>query len=765
LSMKTKTVLFSVLALLILSVIIWGGIAGCVFRPVLTIVEEGESPYRIIVSRDISKEDQRAAAELQRHIKRISGVEILIMTDDSPVREHEILVGRNRHLRELNIKIDFNKLEDDGFTIRTKEKNLVIAGGREKGTLYGVYAFLEDCLGCRKYSASVSIVPKKDVVRIRRINRTDVPFIKHREVHMPDAFDDDYADWHKLDNRNVRTRKWGMWVHTFRTLVPPEKYFKDHPEYFSEVNGQRLPDTQLCLTNPDVLRIVVDGLKEMIKEKPEAKYWSVSQNDTFYPCACVECRAQDEKYGGHSGSILHFVNQVAREFPDKVISTLAYQYSRSAPIDLLPAENVNIMLCTIELNRSRPIPKDSSSASFRKDIEDWGRLTDNIIIWDYVVQFRNLIDPFPNLRVLQPNIRYFVKNNVRMMFQQGSDTLRSEFHELRTYIIAKLLWNPDANVNAIFRDFTDGYYGRAGKYIRQYIRLMHNALKRSRGDLLIYGYPWDGVKTYLTPSLIGRYAKIFDKAEAAVSHEPQILDRVRFARLPLEFAILEISRWNVSKKLSLFKKVDGKWKANPEMRKRLERFVDLANEFGITKLEERGTSPNEYRALMEDFLQNGMRDHLAINKPVQLITEHSEKYPVGGAEALTDGLKGPADYHCNWLGFEGNELKAVIDLEEEQDISRISMDFLQDHNSWVWLPKKVKFFISQDGLIFKPVGEIKNKSDEKKPGAFIENFCCKFLKVKTRYVKVETTSLLQCPKWHKGYEGLSWIFTDEVVID
>ncbi|MDH5467912.1 MAG: hypothetical protein OEY25_10890 [Candidatus Aminicenantes bacterium] len=160
-----------------------------------------------------------------------------------------------------------------------------------------------------------------------------------------------------------------------------------------------------------------------------------------------------------------------------------------------------------------------------------------------------------------------------------------------------------------------------------------------------------------------------------------------------------------------------------------------------------------------------MREHLAMNKPVNLLSEHSEKYPVGGGKALTDGLKGPADYHCNWLGFEGNELEAIIDLEEEREISMISMDFLQDHNSWVWLPKKVRFFLSLDGQAFDLAGEVSSRSDEKKEEAFIENFRCEFPKKRARVVKVETVSLLECPKWHKGYGGLAWIFTDEVVIE
>ncbi len=118
-------------------------------------------------------------------------------------------------------------------------------------------------------------------------------------------------------------------------------------------------------------------------------------------------------------------------FPDKIISTLAYQYTRSAPKNVKPLPNVNIMLCSIECNRSMPIAKDPSSASFVKDIKDWTKLTGNILIWDYVVQFRNYISPFPNLRVLQPNLEFFADNGCRLMFQQGSGAALSEFVELR----------------------------------------------------------------------------------------------------------------------------------------------------------------------------------------------------------------------------------------------------------------------------------------------------------------------------------------------
>ncbi|MFC2158123.1 DUF4838 domain-containing protein [Acidobacteriota bacterium] len=731
----------------------------------LSIVREGRSEYSIILYEKAGDIERRAAKELQKYLAEISGCTLEIIRSEDPAETPHILLASAGSFSGVYPNIDREVLEEDGFTISTEGKNLVLAGGTKKGVLYAVYTLLEDYLGCRKFSANVEYIPHEKTIDLPPIDRTDVPQIKHREVHMPDAFDDAYADWHKLDNRKVRNTEWGMWVHTFDDFIPPDRYFQEHPEYFSEINGVRVPDAQLCLTDPDVFQIVVDGLKERMALKPNATYWSVSQNDTYYPCQCRECRELEKMYGGPSGAILHFVNRVAREFPRKVISTLAYQYSRSAPRKITPEENVNIMLCTIELNRSRPIAVDNLSASFRKDIEDWGKLTDNIILWDYVVQFRNLIDPFPNLRVLKPNIRYFVDNNVRMMFQQGSGTLRSEFHELRTYIISKLLWNPESDVDAVLSDFIEGYYDGAGLHIQKYIDLMHNSLDRHGGNLGIYGYPWDGVRTYLSPELISRYQRILDDAEASIRKDSDLERRVNFARLPLEFAILEISKRNVTPALSLFVKGDVGWSPNPEMVSRLDNFVNEASRQDISRLDEHGEPPEEYGKKTGQFFLRGVHSHLAVSAPVTLLTLPSEKYPVGGAGALTDGLKGSVDFHCNWLGFEGSNMNVVVDLEHEQKINSISVDFIQDLVSWIWIPNEMDFYVSLDGLYYDHVSHLERQTDERIGSAFVETFRVEFEQKNIRYVKIVTQNYLTCPPWHKGADGLAWIFADEIVIE
>lgn len=728
------------------------------------LVENGKSGYAIVVSAQADSFNLKAAHELQKYIRQISRVTLPIITDEDKPSGHEIILGNSERLSEYGLHEKIAALDEDGFIIKTIGKKLIIAGGKDKGTLYGVYTFLEDYLGCRKYSSKVFFIPEHAVIKLSPVDTIMKPAFSFRELHFADPIrDEEYRNWHKLDAKKGKD-EWGLFVHTFQTLVPPEKYFRDHPEYFSFLNVQRIPDGQLCLSNPHVFSILIEGLTERMAQNPEAKYWSVSQNDTYKACECDHCKELYRDYGGYSGAMIWFVNKVAEKFPDKIISTLAYQYTRSAPKNIKPADNVNIMFCSIECNRSRSLATDSLSASFRKDAEDWCALTDNIFMWDYVVQFRNMVSPFPNLRVLQPNIQYFRDKGMKMMFQQGTGGNISEFYELRQYLIAKLLWNPDADFQALTDDFLRGYYGPAFPYIGQYITTMHDALEASGGTLGIYGYPYDGIRTYLTPQLIKSYSNILDKALKSVEGQPEYLERVKLVRLPLEFAILDISLRNADNDLTYFKKENGRFTVRQDMIDRLENLTQDARDAGITRYWEHGNAPDEYRSTVLNYVNNSMQDNLALFKPVELQSKSSEKYAVGGAAALTDGLKGINDYHFNWLGFEGPDMEAIIDLGSEFEIHSIETSFLQDIQSWVFCPLRVIYFGSRDGITWFILTSIKTNTSPHQQGAVVEDYKALFQGFYVRYIKVVGKNMGTCPSWHPGGGHPAWIFCDEVVV-
>jgi hypothetical protein len=732
----------------------------------IVLAENGMSRYRIVIPSSATMHEQKAAAVLQDYILQVSGTALPIISAGKPGSSYEIILGQNERLDELGIAVNFNALEADGFVIKTDSLRLIIAGGNIKGTLYGVYTFLEKYLGCRMYSPQIKIVPKQEMIILDSINDKEVPVIRFRDTHYRVSWDTEYSDWHKLDHdKNGGRPAWGSWVHTFNSLVPPDIYFKEHPEYYALRDGKRTP-TQLCLTNPDVLKITIQNLRKEIAGNPDAKYWSVSQNDNRKYCMCEQCQAIDNREGSPSGSIMNFVNQVAEQFPDRMISTLAYEYSRKAPGTIYPRKNVNIMLCSIEMRRDRPIAaaNDSMSIAFVRDVKDWSKIASDIIVWDYVIQFPNLVSPFPNLHVLQPNIQFFAENGVTAMFEQGNRDGGGEFAELRTYLISKLLWDPYANSDTLMNDFLRGYYGAAGKPIRQYIDIMRDALISSDQPLRIFGSPNEAASTYLTYSLIDKYKLLFDEAELLVADDPEVLERVKTARLPLDFTIMEQSKKNYTGEHGVFVKTDGQWVVRPEIRSMIDPFVDLCIRQGVTQIKEWSTTPEAYRSAMYRLFYQGMNEHLAFGKEIRLISPDTSDIPGENLIKLIDGIRGGHDPEYNWISFQGKDLDVVIDLGEIKKVQHIECAFYQ-RAAWLSIvPKMVEFFTSTDGKTFSSVGIINNTLPIDQLDAFQRDFIADFMPLDARYVRVVAHTIGNTPESHPGSGQPARMHIDEIVV-
>jgi hypothetical protein len=732
----------------------------------IVLAEDEVSRYRIVVPSAATVHELKASTILQNYLLQISGTALPIVAADKARSRYEILLGQNDRLDELKIGLNLNTLKEDGFLIKTDSMRLIIAGGNEKGTLYGVYTFLEKYLNCRMYSPKVKIIPKQDRIVLGTINDLQIPVITFRDTHYKITWDAEYTDWHKLDHgENGERPDWGMWVHTFNELVSPEIYYHDHPEYYSMVKGKRIP-TQLCLTNKDVLEITVQNLRRKIAQNPEATYWSVSQNDNKDFCTCDNCKAIDDREGSPAGSIIHFVNQVAEQFPDKMISTLAYEYGRRAPKTLRPRENVNIMLCSIEAFRDKPIAEDPTSADFVRDVQDWGKIAMDIIVWDYVIQFNNLISPFPNLHVLKPNIQFFAEHGVNAMFEQGNREVGGEFAALRAYMISKLLWNPNEDADSVMNDFLRGYYEKAAPSIRQYIDEMREALIKSGKPLRIFGTPIEAASSYLTPALIQRYEKIFDDAEAMVADSAALLERVKIARLPLDFAIMEQAKKNFMGELGVFQKVNDQWEVRTAIRAKIDPFTDLCIREGVTQVKEWSTSPEEYRSAMYRLFSQGMNEHLALGKKVKFVSPAVDRLPPDAdITMLTDGKRGSHDYDYNWFSFPGEDLEIVIDLEATKNVKRIESAYYQ-YAFWLRvLPKKVEYFTSQDGEHFELVGTVNNTLPIDQYGGQQRDFIAEFEPRDARYIKVKAHTIGNTPGWHPGAGRPARMLVDEVVVE
>jgi hypothetical protein len=495
------------------------------------------SEYCIALDRQASESEQFGARELQHWIKESSGADIAIIYLDQAPEGKRIVVGFNSLLKEKT-GIKEPAANDESFTYLNDGSDIFIYGGKMRGSMYGVFSFLERELGCRWYSAKVSYVPRHSRYIFDQLYHTEKPGIP---VRTTDYYGTQDSLWYVRNRMNgglgYRKQQGGMeafWGgHTLYPLVPPNEFYDQHPEYFSLVDGKRLRENgQLCLTNPDVLGVVVDRIMKRMRENPEYAVYDVSQNDWQGYCECDKCEALRKKEGGESGIFIWFVNQVAEaiehDFPTKYIGTFAYGITRKPPKIIHPRKNVVVRLCDIECCFSHDLKSCPTNSSFLEDMKQWSAIAPNLYYWDYVVDFVNYQCPFPNFYALQPNIKTFQQNKAICVFEEGNPFSLGEFSELRSYVITRLLWNPDANFDEVVNDFIYGYYGKAGQYVREYFDYLHQQVKPDTHMTI-------ALKTddpLFTNEFILKSQEIFVKAEKNAEND-EMLRRIEFASLPV----------------------------------------------------------------------------------------------------------------------------------------------------------------------------------------------------------------------------------------
>jgi hypothetical protein len=523
--------------------VLLGGLAGA--SP--SVVVSKSRVATVVIQPGATAPERLAARELANGLSDMVGRTVAVVETANP-KPNSIIVGPGPVAKAKFPEVDLARFGAEEFAIKAKGDYLLVAGGRTRGTVYAVNRLLHR-QGIRWWTPWATHIPKKDTIDFRGLDIREKPRFEYRSPFWYHAFDRDWARRNNANGQHMRLQPedggktvYKEFVHTFYPLVPPEKHFKTHPEWYSLLDGQRkVEGGQLCTTNPELRDFVVKRVREWLKETPEATIVSVSQNDWYGACQCPNCKAVDDAEGSPAGTMVALANYVAekieRDYPHVAIDTLAYQYTRKAPKTIRPRPNVIVRLCSIECNFAQPLTHPSN-ASFAQDIRDWGKLTDRLYVWNYVTDFPHYMLPFANWYVVGPNERFFAANGVRGLFEQGAyQSYGASMAEMHAWVQSQLLWNPNQNDRKLIAEFLRGYYGSAAKPIQAYLDLMARAAAPHPMSI------WIGpdseifdVKTVLAAD------RLWADAERAVAKDSALLWRVRQGRLPIRYVAL--SRWN-----------------------------------------------------------------------------------------------------------------------------------------------------------------------------------------------------------------------------
>ena len=455
----------------------------------LTIGGVDISEYTVVIPASPGSYDQLAADFLVRFIGEATGVTVR-QTTDAEASDHMILVGTTAYDTDA-VKSARSEIKNDGYAMLVDGGNLYVTGALDRGTLFGVYDFLEKYLGVRMYGG-VTYPEKQEMYEIKEKLRVDIPADLRTVYYSPVAFRK--TSWTAVNDGWACFPFWNCYNSSEFKFAAGAVHTIAH---LAETGGDLSPNP--CLTDENIYRTVLKNVRLELEKYPGAQYVNISQTDgTSHGCQCKNCLAIEAEEGSPSGPWIRFVNRIANDikedYPNVLVETLAYTFTEKPPKVTKPAENVAVCLCTSSCCFVHAIddPDCPRNATFAGYVKDWSEICDHLRIWTYSGNFQATDNGdkngfAPNFRVIRQNVKYFADHNVTAVYVEGqqhtADRQSTAMGELRAYLWGRVLWNPDMTEEefiAYTNDFMNYYYGDAGPLLLKYVDTVYGDMLDNR---------------------------------------------------------------------------------------------------------------------------------------------------------------------------------------------------------------------------------------------------------------------------------------------
>ena len=521
--------------------------------PELLLAVAGKALYNIVLPKQATPQEEKAAADLALWLMEMAEAEFAVLHEDPDHKTASpaISIGNTALAAKAGLAARPPDLEDEGYAIDVVDGNLVLRGGKTRGIINAVYALLEEDLGCRWYARNTATIPRRPKLSFRPVPRTFAPvFTERRDPYYSDCLD---ADW-QLRNRTASIwvqipEAWGGYpkylrgqlCHTFSSRLPPAEFFESHPEYYSEQGGKRTP-RQLCMTHPDVQRIVIERIRSGLEKAPGARLVDFSPNDGGTVCQCAPCKKINDSEGTNMGALLIFVNAIAdavkAQYPNVKVTTLAYMDTFMPPKTVTPRDNVLIWLAADSHNWRTPLLWVWETKRFQTALKSWHAMGANLVIWEYPIDYFNWLSPMPNMPVVTENMRFYARHGVKGIFLQGTDNPSHGVDRsfMRAWVWSKQMWDLSRDTRALVRDFNYGYYGKAAEPMQAYDDMLWELWEKHHEEFRTtpgWDIQGDALAKLLDSAFVESASGLFEQAEKLARGDRELFDRVQVAKLPL----------------------------------------------------------------------------------------------------------------------------------------------------------------------------------------------------------------------------------------
>ena len=516
-------------------------------RADVVLVKDGNAAQPIYLAATPSPLERTAATELGNYLGKLSGAKFTISTAPNPLPDTGIFVGAfdNAQAAELG---------PDDFRIRAQGQRLHIVGGRPQATLCGVFAFLEEQLGCRWWSYDEEDLPApRATILVPELDRVTRAAFAIHNVWNREAQSPKNQFVYKARTTSAESISGG---HTLYPLLT--EYGATHPEiYPMDKEEQRKPNKlHFCYIAPGIAEALAGALAKQVEAKKgdvrNVIYFAGMGDWYGGMCECEACKKIYEeetwtdpdgrKKSGVTATLLRMINKTAelleKRYPGIRIGTFAYMSLEAPPAKTVPRENVVIRVPRLRHCTVHPARECEKNASFARNVERWCQIAPGrVYIWEYAASFKNFMYPFPCLFSMADNLKFYHERGIRGVEIQGNYvSTGSDLVVLKNYVWRKIFWQPDRDPRELVREFCRGYYGPAADDMVAYVEAIEKSViepKKICGDE--FGGP-----AYLTADVRARMEKFRDQALARVKGQEPFERRIHEAAAGLEAVAL----WN-----------------------------------------------------------------------------------------------------------------------------------------------------------------------------------------------------------------------------
>ncbi len=540
-------------------------------------IAQNKTAYKIVIPTNATSNENLAANELQALLRESTGITLSIVGEDDVSSSDKIIsLGQTKQFLATKESIAYDEYRRSGYRVFTKNDNVFISGAKESqayGTLYGAYEFLSQTLNYECYSQYCYVIDKVTALPFYEMNITIIPQMESRALsYMWVNKDPVYQNRMMLVNRYENQTDWVLDGHSNLKILPYETYGAEHPDWY--MNAQAGNKNQLCLTNQEMYVEYVKRVKELIEDNPKGVYFMLANMDNSDYCTCSDCFAEIERCMNVGGYNMAFVNKVADEvgawlkenYPDRIITFVTYAYlaTYAAPVvenedgtysayceDVIPRDNVAVMIAPIHLDYAAPITADSNLV-YWKDFEKWSSIIDKMFLYDYGYPYWDGFTFMNDFASMAENIRYFAEKGCIFYYNNTlSSTASTWYYDLRTYLRAKLTFCPYLDLEELIDDFFENYFLEANEPMREILEELRTWFTYLREEERAYvncsSTYWKGNSKYWPRALQASLYDCIDRAYAAVekykTEDKALYDylykRIRIIELGIDYHEME----------------------------------------------------------------------------------------------------------------------------------------------------------------------------------------------------------------------------------